>query len=150
MTAIATARPWTSPAFRTALLANFIWINVSEVARYFLLVKPMLHRAFQGDATVAPVTPAIFLSWMVWDTVLIGAATGFFWLVLTAWGASLRTAALAAGAFTVTVFGLLWLGVANMGLAPYHFLWTALPLAFAEQLVAALIVLWALRRRRAG
>ena len=53
---------------------------------------------------------------------------------------------LAAGALTVTVLGLIWLGVANMGLAPITFLYAALPLGFAEQAIAAFIVLQVIKR----
>ncbi|MEO0983668.1 MAG: hypothetical protein AAFX03_13560 [Pseudomonadota bacterium] len=138
--------PIFSGAFALALGANMIWINASEVWRYFMIVKPMLHEAFPGDAGVAAVTPAIFASWMVWDTILILAATGFYWMFLERNGASVRQALLAATALSVTIFGLIWLGIANMGLVPARFIWAALPLAWAEQAIAALIVLWTMKR----
>jgi len=49
----------------------------------------------------------------------------------------------------VTVFGLIWLGIVNMGLAPAKFIWAALPLAWLEQLVAAGITFWTIRRETA-
>jgi len=134
-------------AFWEALVLNFVWINLSEVARYFLLIKPMLHEAFPGEDHIAAVTPAIFASWMVWDTVLILAATGFYWMFLRQLSPSLKTALLGATWFTFTVFGLIWLGIANMGLAPASFIGAALPLAWLEQAVAALIVLWIMRKQ---
>ena len=133
-------------AFWLALGLNFIWINISEVARYFGLVKPMLHEAFPQADHIAAVTPTIFASWMIWDTILILAATGFFWIFLQQFGGTLRNVLVGSVCFTVTVFGLLWLGVANMGLAPISFLWAALPLAWLEQLIAAYIVYWSIRR----
>ena len=143
MTSLAAKTP---KAFWLALGLNIIWINLSEVARYFGLVKPMLHDAFPEADHIAAVTPAIFASWMIWDTILILAATGFFWIYLQQFGATIRNVVLGSICFTVPVFGLLWLGVVNMGLAPSSFLWAALPLAWIEQLIAAYIVYWAIRR----
>ena len=133
-------------SFWLALGLNFIWINFSEVVRYFGLIKPMLHGSFPGQTHIAAVTPGIFASWMVWDTILIVAATGFYWIYLHYFAVTVRNAVISAAAFTVTVFGLIWLGVVNMGLAPASFIWAALPLAWLEQLIAAYIVFWTIRR----
>ncbi|MEO1660783.1 MAG: hypothetical protein AAFR51_07340 [Pseudomonadota bacterium] len=141
-----TARAAIPKAFWVALGLNFIWINASEVARYFGLVKPMLHEAFPEAGDIALVTPALFASWILWDTILIVAATSFFWICLSHFGATLENVLITSLGFTVTVFGLLWLGVANMGLAPISLLWAALPLAWLEQVIAAYIVSWAMRR----
>jgi|GEM_PF-493158 len=136
--------------FWLALGLNFIWINISEVARYFGLIKPMLHETFPGQSHIAAVTPFIFASWMVWDTILIVAATGFYWIYLNYAGATIRNVLISATAFTVTIFGLIWLGIVNMGLAPTDFIWVALPLAWLEHLIAAYIVLWAIKRSKLG
>lgn len=134
------------PAFWIALLGNAIWINASEIWRYFYVVRPLLHDTFPGEAHIGAMSPAIFAVWTVWDTILILAATGFYWLFLSARGNTLANAVLGASAFTITVFGLLWLGVVNMGLVPANFISAALPFAWIEQIVAALIVRFALRR----
>jgi hypothetical protein len=136
-------------ALIAALIANTVWINISETARYFAVVRPMLHDAFPGASHVAAVTPGIFAIWVVWDTILIFVATGFYLLYLTHFGTSIRNAVIAATCLTIPVFGLLWLGVANMGLAPISLLWVATPLALFEQIVAALIVRWAMQRKQA-
>ena len=133
--------------FRLAVIANLVWINASEVWRYFAVVKPLLHETVPGRPGIAAVTPGIFASWMLWDTILVLAATGFYWLYLERFGRTWRHGLAAALWFTAAVFGLLWLGTVNMGLVPVVFLWTALPLAWAEQAVAALIVLWTMRLR---
>ncbi len=132
--------------FWIAFGLNFVWINVSEIARYFLVVRPMLHKAFPGESQVAPMDWGIFVIWGVWDLVLIAAATGFYWMWLERFGDSVRQVLLASTAFTLTVFGLLWLGVANMGLAPYTMIAVALPLAWIEQAIACLIVRWVRNR----
>lgn len=126
--------------FLYALCANFIWINASEIARYFWVVRPMLQDAFPGQSHVAPMSWAIFAIWGVWDLVLIVGATGFFWLWLEKFGRDWRQIILASLGFTMTVFGLIWLGIANMGLAPYSLMLAALPLAWLEQVIACFIV----------
>jgi len=135
-----------STAFWLALGLNFVWINISEVARYFGLIKPMLHDSFPTAEHIATVTPLIFASWMLWDTILIIAATGFYWMFLLQFGVTLKNVFLSSLGFTISVFGLIWLGVVNMGLAPSSFLFAALPLAWIEQLIAAIIVFWAIKR----
>jgi hypothetical protein len=139
------AKGWVMPA----LLGNMLWINASEIARYFAIVRPMLQDAFPGASQVGAVTPGIFAIWVVWDTILILAATGFYALYLAHFSTTIPNAIIAATCLTITLFGLLWLGVANMGLAPLSLLWAALPLAWFEQIIAALIVRWAMQRKRA-
>lgn len=141
-----THEPNLPSAFKTGFLLNFIWINMSEVARYFLIVRPMLHQALAGQAGVAPMNLGIFALWGIWDLVLIASATGFYWLWLERFGDRARQILLASAAFTVTIFGLIWLGVANMGLAPYTMIAAALPLAWIEQAIACWLVVWARSR----
>ena len=129
-------------SFLMAPLGNMAWINASEVWRYFSVIRPKLQGTFAGDPSIGAMSPSLILSWIVWDTVLILAATGFYWLYAGRFGANLRQAALASLFFTLTVFGLLWLGAVNMGLVPASFIGAALPLAWAEQFIAALIVCW--------
>ena len=129
-----------------AFWLNFLWINVSEVARYFLVVRPMLHEAFPGQDEVGAMSASIFAVWGLWDLILICAATGFYWLWLNAFGNRTWQVLAAGSIFTVSVFGLLWLGIANMGLAPLNLAVAALPLAWLEQLIACAIVAWAIQR----
>lgn len=127
-------------AFFVALGINFIWINASEIWRYLFVIKPLLHDTFPKDSDIAPFDLGTFAIWSVWDSILIVAATGFFWIYFKSAGATFGQAIVAASFFTVTVFGLLWIGAYNMGLVPAHFIWVALPLAWFEQVVAATIV----------
>ena len=135
-----TAEPTARRAFLWALFANFIWINASEIARYFFVIRPMLRQLLAGQEGVAPMSWSIFGLWGIWDAILIVAATGFYWLWLDKFGKGWPQIVMASAAFTVTLFGLLWLGVANMGLAPYSLLLAALPLAWLEQAGACWIV----------
>lgn len=135
-----------SRGFWTALIINFFWINASEIWRYLAVVKPMLHEVYPGRADIAPFDLPTFALWSVWDTWLILAATGFYWIYLNWAGQNMRQSLVAATLFTVTVFGLLWFGAVNMGLVPARFIWIAIPLAWVEQAVAAIIVRWAMGR----
>lgn len=135
-----------SRGFRIALIGNLVWINASEIWRYLAVVRPMIQAIFPGQPDKAPFTLPIFASWTLWDTWLILAATGFYWLYLSWAGRTVAQALAAASFLTITIFGLIWLGVFNMGLLPPDFIWTAVPLAWAEQAIAALIVRWAMGR----
>jgi hypothetical protein len=137
----------TNRNFWVALGINFLWINASEIWRYLAIVKPMLHETYPGRADIAPFDLPTFASWSVWDTWLILAATGFYWLYLNWAGRGIRQTLIAATLLTITIFGLIWLGIVNMGFVPVRFIWIAVPLALIEQVVAAMIVRWAMGRK---
>ena len=48
-----------------ALIVNFIWINASEVFRYFAFVMPMMREAFPMVPNVAPMNLPVFMIWGV-------------------------------------------------------------------------------------
>ena len=131
-------------AFWTALLANAIWINASEIFRYFVFVMPMMREAFPQIDDVAPMNFGVFMIWGAWDTLLLFAATGVTWLMLVQFGSGIRNAVLAGTAVWAGIFGILWLGLFNMNLATGAVLAVALPLAWLEMVVAALLVRWRL------
>jgi hypothetical protein len=145
-TRVGSTRTGISRDFWLALAINFLWINASEIWRYLVIIKPMLHQTYPGRTDIAPFDLPTFALWSIWDSWLIFAATGFYWLYLNWAGRNLRQALITATLLTLTVFGLIWLGVVNMGFVPARFIWIAVPLAWIEQAVAALIVLWAMRR----
>ena len=132
--------------FLIALAINFLWINASEICRYFFWVKPMLMEAFPDRATEAVITPGILVAWLIWDAILILAATGYYWMYLQRFPNTAFRAVLSATTFIFVAFGILSLGVVNMGLATLSVMLTALPLAWLEQLVAALLTGWVIRR----
>lgn len=129
-----------------AFLANLIWINVSEVFRYFAFVMPMMRDALRQLPNVAPMNIPVFLIWGIWDMLLIIAATGFTWLVFERFGRSIKNAILSGTALWAMIFVILWLGLWNMNLAPIGVVAVALPLAWIEMVVASLIV-WAFHDR---
>lgn len=133
-------------AFTAAMIANFVWINASEVLRYFALLRPLVQRTFPQIPDVAPMNVPVFLIWGVWDSILILAVTGFGWLYLERFGGGARNALTAGTMAWLAIFVLLWLGFYNMNLATFEILRAMLPWAWAETCVAVLIVDWCRRR----
>lgn len=132
---------WRTP-LASALIANFVWINMSEVFRYFAFIMPMMRDALPMVPDVAPMDLTVFLIWGVWDTILVAAATIIPWLALNVLGATMKNAVLAGTGVWLAVFVIFWLGAFNMNLATPRIVLTALPLAWLEMIVAALIVWW--------
>jgi hypothetical protein len=131
-------------ALFVALALNFLWINVSEVFRYFAFVMPMMREALSMVPDVAPMSIPVFLIWGVWDTIVILAATFSSWLVFERFGYSMRNAVLAGSALWLAIFAVIWLALLNMNLATTKIILTALPLAWLEMVIAAMIVRWIL------
>ena len=129
--------------FVLALALNFLWINASEVFRYFLFVMPMTRDALPMLPDVAPMSVPVFLVWGLWDTILTIAVTTIAWLAFRTFGPTIRTAILAATGIWLTIFGLFWIATWNMNLTTLTIVLTALPLAWVEMVAAALIVRWA-------
>jgi hypothetical protein len=88
----------------------------------------------------------VFMIWGVWDTVLLLAVTGFAWLFLDRYGPSLRNALIIGTLIWFAIFVILWLGMFNMNLVPPSIPAAALPLAWFEMVIAALIVRWSMLR----
>ena len=129
-----------SSGFIMAAICAGLWINLSEIARYFLLVRPMMQEAFPMVADIAPINVPIFLSWMVWDTILVFATSLIVWLLLDRFGSSTRNAVLSGTFVWAAIFVILWLGLLNLGLANQALLMVALPLAWFELVIAAIII----------
>ncbi|MEM7270916.1 MAG: hypothetical protein AAF401_16885 [Pseudomonadota bacterium] len=134
------------PGFWLAFFVNMVWINASEVFRYFAFVMPMMRDALPGVPDAAPMDLTVFLIWGVWDTILVSAVTLLAWIALDRFGATSRNALAVGTGLWTAIFVILWLGLFNMNLAPASVLAVALPLAWVEMVVAALIVCWAIQR----
>lgn len=132
--------------FILALFLNLIWINVSEVFRYFVFVMPMMREAFAFVPDIAPMDVSVFLVWGVWDTILVLSVTSIAWLALDRLGLSQKHIVIIATGIWATVFVILWLGLFNMNLATPAIVLTALPLAWLEMYVAVWLVRFAKTR----
>ena len=125
-------------AFVLTCLIVGIWVNLSEVARYFLVVTPMIRADLAGVADVAPMTPLIFAVWGLWDTLLILVAVFLYWLMSLRFGSGIRVV-LGSATLTWSIFVLFWVGVSNMNIASPATAMAALPLAWIEMAVACAI-----------
>ena len=129
-------------AFWLAFGLNFIWINASEVFRYFAFVMPMMREAFVFVPNIAPMNMPVFMIWGIWDTILVFSTTFIAWLIFERFSPILKNALMAGTIIWATVFVILWLGLYNMSLATPAIMAVALPLAWIEMIIAALIVRW--------
>ncbi len=135
--------------FTMALIVNIIWINASEVFRYFAFVMPLMREAFPMIQDVAPMNFPVFMIWGVWDTILVLTATLLPWMAMKVFGASALRAVLYGTGVWISVFVILWLGLFNMNMATVGVLAIALPMAWIEMVIAALIVWWFTARDQA-
>jgi hypothetical protein len=125
--------------FIVTILIVSIWINISEVFRYFVIVKPMMQDYLSMLPGVVPMNWPIFASWGVWDTILTAMVVFVYWLVAQCFGNNLMSTVLAATTSWTLFFLLFWLGMVNMGLASVSIAVIILPLALLEMVVACLI-----------
>lgn len=133
-------------AILSSVVLIFLWVNASEIFRYFVYVMPMMRDAFPSLPDVAPMSWPIFLSWAVWDMVLVAAVSVIAWLSLTRFGSSARVVLLTGTGIWASIFVILWLGLWNMNLATGPIVSLALVLAWIEMVVATGIMGWGVRR----
>ena len=127
-------------------LITSIWINLSEVARYFLVVKPQMQAYLFEIKNVADMNLIIFMIWGVWDTLLTVLIVFICWLCIQVFGNNRKSIAISALISWSLFFVLFWVGMANMNLSSWSFLITVLPLAFLETLVASIIIATLLKK----
>lgn len=116
-----------------------IWVNFSEVFRYFVIVMPETRQFLKMVPDVAPMNWAVFSIWGVWDTILTASLVFTYWLITHAFGNTIHSVLLAGTAFWSFFFLLFWIGMWNMGLAEPKLALIALPLAWFEMVVACFI-----------
>jgi hypothetical protein len=133
-----------STLWKTFFVAT-LWINASEVFRYFVVVMPAMRRDLAVLPGVAPMSWPVFSIWGIWDTVLTVALMGASWLfyqVRSEEESAFRIAFKGGTALWVAFFVLFWLGMVNMNLARPSLALAALPLAWIEMVVAARLAVW--------
>lgn len=125
--------------FIKIVLITSIWVNISEVFRYFIIVMPEMHRDLAAIPNVAPMNLFVFSIWGIWDTILTASIVYVTWLCHSKFSTKNSTI-LIAGIFSWIMFFLLfWIGMINMNLANPKILLYTLPLSLFETLVAAWI-----------
>jgi hypothetical protein len=127
-------------------LITTVWINFSEVLRYFLVVRPAIQVDLAMVPNVVPMDLGIFLIWGVWDTILTCMLMWFVWLCSRQFQSKLTAVALAGSSMWISFFLLFWLGMVNMNLATISLAAIALPWALVEMLIAAWITHWCFQK----
>ena len=114
-----------------------IWINFSEVIRYFIWVMPATKSYFPHDDRVADMDLGIFLIWGLWDTLLTTVLVIITYLTIKVLGNSILNVVRSALLVWATIFVIFWVASANMGLSDWNILWVTLPLSLIEMMVGA-------------
>lgn len=127
-------------SFLLVLLVAFLWLNVSEVFRYFAFVMPMTRDAMSAVRDVAPMNIAVFVIWGFWDTLLFAVVAVIAWLFHEKFGGGVRNTIAAGTLLWLTIFCIFWLAAYNMNLTVSRIPLTALPLAWIEMVVVVAIL----------
>ena len=125
--------------FVIIVLITSIWINVSEVFRFFVFVMPMIQSFWEGRSGVAEMNFQIFGIWGLWDTLLTSVLVFTVWLFTRVFGDSMKSIVLSSTIVWATVFVVFWVATANMGLSSWSILQVALPLSWLEMIVGGWI-----------
>lgn len=125
--------------FTMITLLTSIWINISEVFRYFVLVMPRVKSFFDDRQGIADMDYSIFAIWGLWDTLLTGVLVFAFWLYSRVFGNSNRSVMISGTLVWLAVFVIFWVATANMGLSEWKILWITLPLSWLEMVIGAWI-----------
>jgi len=134
--------------FIIIILITSIWINISEVLRYFLIVMPEMKSFLHMVPNVVDMNLGIFALWGIWDTVLSTLVVFSFWLMAEKFGYGKKTA-LWAGTFSwFWLFFMFWFASANMGLSAWSFVTIPMVLSWIEMSIASYIALILFKRWR--
>ena len=129
--------PWR--LYTATFLIASMWIHASENFRYLLFVRPMLRESLSMVPDVAPMNPAVFVSWGVWDTMLAAMTVLTWWLYAQVFGASIRSAVIAGTISWLSSFVFFWHAFVNLNLATLADLFVEPPMSWVELVVASLI-----------
>jgi len=125
--------------FIIVVLITSIWVNASEVFRYFVFVMPRVKSYWNNLSSVTDMNVSIFAVWGLWDTILTVMVVFFFWLYSRVFGNNSRSVIISAILSWMFFFVLYWVGAANMGYSDWSILWITLPLSLIEIIVANFI-----------
>jgi len=136
--------------FAIVVLLVSIWVNASEVFRYFVIVMPATRDFLSVVPGVAPMSLPVFAIWGAWDMLLTACTVFMFWLVAQVFGNNYRSVVVAGTLSWVFFFVLFWVAMCNMALAHPMLALKALPLAWVELVVASYIASVLYRDAKAG
>lgn len=116
-------------------LITSIWINASEVFRYFIFVMQRVKVFFDGKSGVAEMDFIIFSIWGLWDTLLTAVLVFIFWLYSNTFGNNNRSIIMSSTIVWLSIFVVFWVATANMGLCKWNLLLITLPLSWFEMVI---------------
>ena len=125
--------------FVLVALVVSIWINLSEVFRYFVIVMPKTRKYLSMVPGVAPMDWGVFAIWGIWDTLLSALVVFVYWLVAQRFGNNLKSVVFAGTTSWLFFFLLFWVAMVNMALSSVALAAIALPLAWIEMVIASYI-----------
>jgi hypothetical protein len=112
------------------ILLTGIWINISEIARWGLVIKSHWDNHYKSLNLVFPTEPINGLIWLIW---------GFLFAIIV-FILSKKFNLLQTTFFSwFVVFVMLWVVLWNIDILPRIILWIVAPLSLFEAFVAALI-----------
>lgn len=127
--------------FLKLVLITSIWVNISEVFRYFVIVMPAMRKDLSVIPNVAPMDWGVFSIWGVWDTILTAGIVFIAWLCIRVYGKSTRTIIIAGTTSWALFFLLFWVGMVNMNLSKIYLLAYTLPLSWIETIIGSWITI---------
>lgn len=133
--------------FLKLVLITSIWVNISEVFRYFVIVRPMMQEYLSAIPNVLPMDWGIFSIWGIWDTILTVGIVFIAWLCNRVYGQSTRAIIIAGTTSWALFFLLFWVGLVNMNLSKIDLLAYTLPLSWIETTVGAWITIELLEKQ---
>ncbi len=126
--------------FAIITLIVSIWINISEVLRYFVFVMPRMEIDASAVSTTSEL--AIYSIWWFWDTLLTAVLVFAFWLTAKSFDNTNKSVFISSFFIWTAVFVIYWVATANMGLSSWDMLLTTLPLSLLEMLIGAWLTSW--------
>jgi len=125
--------------YAKVVLITSIWVNISEVFRYFVFVMPRAKSFWNDLESVADMNFLIFGIWGFWDTILTAMTVFLYWLYTQRFGNNISSVLASAVLAWVFFFVLFWIGTANMGYSDWSIMWITLPLSLIELIIANFI-----------
>lgn len=119
----------------TSLLVS-IWVNISETARYFMVVMPEMKKTLSNVPDIAPITLQPSIIWILWSILLSMLTVFLYFLYAEKYGKNKKSIIVAGTISWAFFFLLFWIAMPNMNLSNWSFIIFPLSLAWIEIIVA--------------
>jgi hypothetical protein len=123
-----------------------LWVNASEVFRYFVIVRAEMQSTLAMVPNVASMDFTIFSIWGIWDTLLTMLTVFLYYLFSEKFGRNTSSIIKSAAMSWAFVFVIFWVATANMNLARWAFIPIPLSLALFELVVATFLTNWLFKK----